>query len=112
MPGTSTSPPPTYNGGRTLTAGDTGATLQLSVGESVSVSLPAEYDPPTTTGDALIRTATTGGYPTKRPVDATFTAARAGRVDITSPTDYACLYVTPKCSIAQRLWLVHVIVKQ
>jgi hypothetical protein len=112
--GTSTTPPPppTYSGARRLTASDSGATVRLSVGESVRVSLPAEYDPPAATGDTLTRTATAGGYPTRRPVDATFTAVRAGRVDITSATDYPCLYATPRCLIAQSLWRVHVIVAQ
>jgi hypothetical protein len=111
--GTATTPPPlppTYSGARTLTASDSGATVRLSVGESVRVSLPAEYDPPAATGEALTRTATAGGYPTRRPVDATFTAVRLGRVDVTSATDYPCLYATPRCLIAQRLWRVHVIV--
>jgi hypothetical protein len=113
--GTSTTPPPpppTYIGARRLTASDTGATIQLSVGESVSVSLPADYDPPAAAGDALTRKATAGGYPTGEPVDATFTAVHAGRVDITSATDYPCLHTTPKCQIAQSLWRVHVIVAQ
>jgi hypothetical protein len=93
-----------------VTASDTGATIQLSVGESLSVSLPADYDPPAAAGAALTRTATAGGYPTGQPVDATFTAVHAGRVDVTSATDYPCLHATPRCAIAQRLWLVHVIV--
>jgi hypothetical protein len=113
--GTSTTPPPlppTYSGAHTLTASDSDATVQLPVGQSVTVSLPAEYDPPAATGDALTRTATAGGYPTRRPVDATFTAVRAGRADITTATDYPCLHATPRCQIAQSLWRVHVIVAQ
>jgi hypothetical protein len=110
---TSTTPPPlppTYTGAHRLTASDTGATIQLSVGESLTVSLPAEYDPPAATGDALTRLAAAGGYPTGQPVDATFTAVHAGRVDITSATDYPCLHTTPPCQIAQSLWRVHVTV--
>jgi hypothetical protein len=111
-PGTSTTPapPPTYGGGSTLTVSDSGATIRLSVGESISVSLPAEYDPPIATGDALVRTATAGGYPTTQPVHTTFIAVRAGDADISSTTDYPCLYATPPCLIAQRLWRIHVTV--
>jgi hypothetical protein len=112
-PGASTtrpSPVPTYAGARQLTESDSGATVRLSIGESVRVSVPAEYDPPAATGNALARSATSGGYPTRRPVDAIFTAVRGGRADITTSTDYPCLHATPSCLIAQSLWVVHVIV--
>jgi hypothetical protein len=111
-PGTSTTPalPPTYGSAHTLTASDSGATIRLSVGESISLSLPAEYDPPISAGDALVRTATAGGYPTTQPLHTTFIAVRAGDADISSTTDYPCLYTTPPCMIVQRLWRVHVTV--
>lgn len=109
-PTTRQSPMPTYTGTRKLTKSDSGATVQLSIGEPVRVSLPAEYDPPAATGNALARSAISGGYPTRRPVDATFTAVRGGRADITTGTDYPCLHATPSCEIAQSGWVVHVIV--
>ena len=29
----------------------------------------------------------------------------------TAATDYACLHTTPSCEIAQREWIVHVVVR-
>jgi hypothetical protein len=103
-------PTPTYVGSRTLVESDSGATIKLKVGEIVKVSLPAEYDPPTAQGDELTRVSSTGGYPSGQRVEAAFRADRSGRTDITSTTDYACLHTTPMCEIAQRLWMVHVVV--
>lgn len=110
-PATRPSPAPAYTGARQLTKSGSGATVQLSIGETVRVSLPAEYDPPTATGNALARSAASGGYPTRRPVNAAFTAVRGGRADITTATDYPCLHATPSCGIAQSLWVAHVIVR-
>ncbi|NUR99110.1 MAG: hypothetical protein HOV67_28110 [Kribbellaceae bacterium] len=107
---TALSPPPTLTGPHTLKKDDTGATLKLSVGESATVSLPAEYDPPRATGSALTKGAATGGFPTGRPVEASFTAARPGRAELMSATDYACLHATPRCGTAQQLWRIHVLV--
>jgi hypothetical protein len=107
---TAPSPPPTLTGPHTLTKDHTGATLTLSVGESVKVSLEAEYDVPRATGNALTRTAASGGFPTGQPVDATFTALRPGRAELMTATDYPCLHTTPKCGVAQQLWRIHVVV--
>ena len=104
------SPTPTYSGSRTLVESDSGATIKLKVGDVVKVSLPSEYDPPNAQGDALTRVSSSGGYPTGQRVEATFRADNAGRTDITSSTDYACLHTTPMCGIPQRLWIVHVVV--
>ncbi len=104
------SPTPTYSGSRTLVESDSGATIKLKVGDVVKVSLPSEYVQPTAQGDVLTRVSSSGGYPTGQPVDATFHAEKSGRTDITSSTDYACLHTTPMCGIAQRLWMVHVVV--
>ena len=104
------SPTPTYTGSRTLVESDSGATINLKVGEIVDVSLPSEYDPPNAQGTIVVRTSSTGGYPTGEPLEAAFRAQEVGRTDITSTTDYACLHAQPMCGIAQREWIVHVVV--
>ena len=104
------SPTPTYTGSRTLVESDSGATIDLKVGEIVKVSLPSEYDPPHAQSDVMTRVSSRGGYPSGQPLEATFRADRVGRTDITSTTDYACLHTQPMCMIAQREWIVHVIV--
>ena len=82
----------------------------IAVGDSIDVSLGADYVPPTSSGPALERTSSSGGYPTGRPVSATFRATQRGSVDISSSTDYACLHATPSCALPQQLWSVHVTV--
>jgi hypothetical protein len=104
------SPTPTYTGSRTLVESDSGATIRLKVGEIVKVSLPSEYDKPNAQSDVISRVSSTGGYPTGKPLDATFRAERVGRTDMTSTTDYACLHAQPRCMLPQREWIVHVIV--
>jgi len=104
------SPTPTYTGSRTLVESDSGATIKLKAGNLVKVSLPSEYDTPTAQGTVLTRVSSTGGYPTGKPLEATFRAQSTGRTDITSSTDYACLHTQPMCMIPQRLWIVHAVV--
>jgi len=104
------SPTPTYSGSRTLVESDSGGTIKLKVGDVVKVSLPSEYDPPNAQSDVLTRESSSGGYPTGQRVEATFRADKSGRTDMTSSTDYACLHTTPMCGVAQRLWMVHVVV--
>jgi len=103
-------PTPTLTGARTLTEADAGTTIVLKVGESVEVSLGAEYTPPSSDGHAVERTSSSGGYPTGRPLRATFRAVQRGNADISSSTDYACLHATPSCALPQQLWSVHVTV--
>jgi hypothetical protein len=104
----SASPSPAES--QTLTEKDSGTTVRLKVGETIDVSLPAQYHQPEAQADVLVRTAAAGGYPTGEPATATFKAAHAGNTDITSSDDYACLHTTPQCGVPQRLWTVHVIV--
>ncbi|MHB8511118.1 MAG: hypothetical protein ACYDCC_02960 [Actinomycetota bacterium] len=106
----SPSPTPTYTGSRTLHESDSGATVVLSVGETVRVQLGSDYDPPTASSSSVVRTSSNGGYPTGQPVDATFRASSQGHADIRSTTDYGCLHSHPACAIAQREWFVHITV--
>ncbi|MET8160405.1 hypothetical protein ABZT47_28940 [Sphaerisporangium sp. NPDC005289] len=94
----------------TLTEASDGTTVTVSVGQSVTVTLPASYDPITTSGAALTRTSGGGGFPTGRPLTATYLAGAAGTADLRTQTDYTCLHTVPRCTVPQRRWLVHVIV--
>jgi hypothetical protein len=85
--------------------------VTLGVGQTFNVTLPAEYDPAVSSDGDVVRTSVAGGYPTGRTMRATFRAAQRGRADVTSETDYPCLHTTPRCAVAQRTWVVHVIVQ-
>jgi len=90
---------------------DSGATVQLNVGESFTVSLGSDSHQPQAQADAVKRTAAAGGYPTKDAAKATFKAVHAGQTDVVSNTDAGCLHTTPRCGIAQQVWTLHVIVR-
>jgi len=97
---------------RVVGSDDAGMTVELRVGESIRVELDANYVPATAHPDGFLeRTSVTGGYPTGRPMVAVFRAIAAGRADIESSTDYACLHGTPSCMLPQQLWMIHVVVK-
>ena len=94
-----------------VTESDSGSTFNLKVGDRLEVKLPAEYTTPAThPAGVLTRTSSTGGYPSSAPLVAFFSADGAGRADVDSTTDAACLHATPQCMIPQRLWSIHVIV--
>ena len=107
-PPTSSAPPP---GGPDVTVGaaDDQRTVTLVVGQTLGVSLGAEYLTPTA-GPALTEVSATGGYPTGQPLAAVYRAVAAGQADVTTHSDYACLHATPPCSVPIRLWTVHVTV--
>jgi hypothetical protein len=97
---------------RVVGTDDSGATVELRVGESIRVELESEYRPATARpSGSLERTYQTGGYPSGQPMVAVFTSKAAGRADIESSTDFACLHATPSCALPQQLWSVHVVVK-
>jgi hypothetical protein len=112
VPVTPTSPPPTSPpaGSPDVAVGDSDSqsTVTLVVGQTLGVSLGAEFLPPTATGAALARDSVSGGYPTGQPLAALFHAASPGSVDVTTHSDYPCLHATPPCSVPIRLWTVHV----
>lgn len=114
---TVTSRPPIVigrTGHLTLTEADNGATVVLTAGRSVSVVLgggqPA-WDRPRVAGAALRLVSASGGYPGGLPARATVRAVQAGTATISSISDAACLHAVPACEIAQRPWLVTVIVR-
>jgi len=94
-----------------VTESDAGSTFHLRVGDRLEVRLPAEYITPSAhPAGVLTRTSSTGGYPSSQPLVAFFSAGGAGRADVDSTTDAACLHATPQCMIPQRLWSIHVVV--
>ncbi|MEU4221786.1 cellulose binding domain-containing protein [Actinoplanes sp. NPDC026623] len=107
---TTTSPPPPSGPDVTVTQADDQRTITLVAGQTLGVSLGAEFLTPTLGGAALARLSTSGGYPTGRPLAALYRAEAPGSVDVTTHSDYACLHTTPRCSVPIRLWTVHVTV--
>jgi hypothetical protein len=107
-PPTSSAPP----GGPDVTVGpaDDQRSITLVAGQTLGVSLGAEYRTPTVGGAALEQLSTTGGYPTGQPLDARYRAVAAGQVDLTTQSDYPCLHTTPPCAVPIKLWTLHVTV--
>lgn len=97
-----------------LTAADNGATVRVSTGQMVTVTLSAHgafgWHVPVASGTALRRVSASGGYPGKAPARAVFQAERPGRAVLSSADDIACLHSHPACMLAQRAWRVTVIV--
>jgi hypothetical protein len=91
-----------------VTGADNQTTVTLLVGQTLGVSLGADYRPPTVGGSQLTRLSTSGGYPTRQPLTALYRAVAPGTLDVTSQTDYDCLHATPRCAVPVALWTVHV----
>jgi hypothetical protein len=92
----------------TVTEADGQSTVTLIVGQTLGVSLGAEFLTPTVNGAALARVSASGGYPTGQPLAVLYRAVTPGSVDVTTRSDYACLHAKPPCSLPIRLWTVHV----
>lgn len=107
---TPTSPPPPSGPDVSVTQADDQSTITLVAGQTLGVSLGAEYLTPTLGGTALARLSTSGGYPTGLPLAALYRAQAPGSVDVITHSDYACLHTTPPCSVPIRRWIVHVTV--
>ena len=96
-----------------LTQADNGKTLQLTVGQQITVVLtrsPMTWDQPTAQGSAVTRVSASGGYPGTTPARAVFRAVAPGTAQLTSVTDMQCLHATPRCSVPQEVWTVRVVV--
>jgi hypothetical protein len=95
----------------TVTTADNGSTTTLFVGDTLVVSLPAEYQPPAVVpGGVLVQRDATGGYPTGRPFLAHYAVTTLGEVDLSSVTDAACVHGPTPCPTPQIPWKVHVTV--
>jgi hypothetical protein len=112
-PATGPTPRPSGGGGA-LTVTDNGATVRLSTGQSLTVTLAPHsafsWHVPAATGRAVRRMSASGGYPGDRPARATFLAVRAGRTVLAAVNDTACLHAQPACLLPQQTWQVVVIV--
>jgi hypothetical protein len=87
-------------------------TVRLHVGDRLKVHLGTAYRRPHSSRPRVLqRLRYSGGYPTGDDARATFKAVAAGHADVSSMTDAPCLHTTPRCEIAQQLWVVHVVVK-
>ncbi len=99
---------------RSLTETDNGATVRVSTGQTVTVTLSPHggfrWHVPVASGTALRRVSAAGGYPGKAPARAVFRAEGPGRAVLSSADDIACLHSHPACLLAQRAWRVTVIV--
>ena len=103
-----TSPPPSGRPDVSVTEADSQTTVTLAVGQTLGVSLGAEYLTPVVGGAALAPVSASGGYPSGQPVAALYRAVAPGAAEVTTHSDYACLHATPPCSVPIRLWAVHV----
>ena len=100
---------------RYLTESDYGRTIHVVVGDKISVRLPGGsgggyHRPRSSDSTVAQRVWAAGGYPSSDDARATFIARHRGRADLTATTDYPCLHTTPRCMIAQRIWVVHIVV--
>ena len=100
---------------RYLKESDYGRTIHVVVGDKISVRLPdgsggGYHRPRSSDSTVAQRIWAAGGYPSADDARATFIARHRGKADLTATTDYPCLHTTPRCMIAQREWVVHVVV--
>jgi hypothetical protein len=113
---TSPAPRPTVSAPAVLTEADSGETVRLSTGQSVTVVLSTRsalsWHVPVVIGSAVLRTGASGGYPGKAPARAIFRAERPGRALLMAGDDAACRHSRPACKIRQRMWWVVVIVAE
>jgi len=70
----------------TVAEADNTRTVTLRVGQTLAVSLRADYRPTVAGGSALTQLSSSGGYPTGRQLSAVYRAAAAGTADVTSST--------------------------
>lgn len=108
-------PSPPHADPLVLTNADSGRSITVAVGTVIRVRLQPElgnYVPPTSTSSAVRREASSGGYPSNHPVDATFTAVAAGKADLSATTDAPCLHQQPSCMIPQKQWQVALVVNR
>jgi hypothetical protein len=84
------------------------STITLVVGQTLGVSLPAEFLVPTVSGAGLARVSASGGFPTGQPLTALYRAVAAGSVDVTTQADYACNHEPTPCPSPYRPWTVRV----
>lgn len=99
--------------GRTVTVstGDNLSNVGLRVGDTLVVSLPSAYLPPTvaTTG-VIAQRDVSGGYPTGQPLVARYLATAPGQTDVSTRTDDPCNHLPTPCPSPTIRWTVHITV--
>jgi hypothetical protein len=99
----------------TLTQADHGDRVTMTVGEQLAVVLTSpgmmRWDRPTVQGDAVALVSASGGYPGSSPARAVFRAVALGSAAITASTDAPCEHQTPRCLLADQLWMVTIVVQ-
>jgi hypothetical protein len=107
-PPSSSPPPPTGSPDVSVTEADNQTTVTLVVGQTLGVSLGADFPAPTVSGSAVTPVSASGGYPTGQPLSALYRAVAPGSADLAGRSDYLCRHDTPPCTLPVRLWTVHV----
>jgi hypothetical protein len=99
--------------GRTVTVStaDNQGTVPLRVGDTLVVSLPSAYRPPTVaTGGVVVERDVVGGYPTGQPLVARYRATAPGQTDVSTQTDDPCNHLPTPCPSPTVRWTVHITV--
>jgi hypothetical protein len=106
-------PVPTSDTGRTVTVTvtDNMGTVDLRVGDTLVVSLPSMYVPPTVApSGVLVEQDVVGGYPTGQPLVARYVAVAPGGAEIATISDALCRHQPTPCPSPQVPWRVNVTV--
>lgn len=105
----SASSPPPVRGDVDVTEADSRSTVTLVVGQTLGVTLSAEFRPiPPPTNPPLRLDSGMDGYPSGKPLRQLFRAIATGSVDLSTQTDDPCFSTTPPCAKPVRLWTLHV----
>jgi hypothetical protein len=95
----------------TVTTADNLSTVRLRVGDTLVVSLPSDYKPPTvSTGGVIVQRDVVGGYPTGQWLAARYVATAPGQTDVSTRTDAACFHLPTPCPSPSIPWTAHIIV--
>jgi hypothetical protein len=99
--------------GQTVTVStvDNQSTVRLRTGDTLVVSLPSAYLPPTlSTSGVIVRRDVAGGYPTGQPLLARYVAMAPGQTDVSTFTDDPCNHLPTPCPSPSVRWTVHIVV--
>jgi len=99
---------PTLGTDVTVTEADNRTTVNMVVGRTLGVSLPAKYRPFTSPSPALTLVSTSGGYPTGQPLSELFRAVGGGSLDLSTQADMPCNHDPTPCPGPYQPWTVHV----
>jgi hypothetical protein len=105
------STPPGGGAGVVVSTTDNQKTVNLHVGDTLEVSLPANYLPPKlSAAGVLAQQEVTGGYPTGQPLVADYTAAAPGTAGVSTTTDAQCNHDPTPCPSPGVPWSITVVV--